>query len=168
MILGMSTAAFTEFHVIISLIGLASGAVVIAAMILGKRVPTWTALFLLTTVATSATGFLFHSAKFGPAHVVGIISLVILAIAILALYHFKLAGAWRWVYVVTAVAAFYLNTFVGVVQTFQKVDFFHALAPTQTEPPFAIAQGLVLLLFIVLGVFAVRHFRPGVRATAIG
>lgn len=159
MILGMSTAAFTEFHVILSLIGIASGVIVVLAMLGGKRVPTWTALFLLTTVATSATGFLFHSAKFGPPHVVGVISLIVLAVAILALYVYKLAGAWRWIYVATAVLALYLNTFVGVVQTFQKIEFFRALAPTQTEPPFAIAQGVVLVIFIALGILATKRFR---------
>jgi hypothetical protein len=158
MILGMSTAAFTEFHVILSLIGIASGVIAVLAMLWDKPVPTWTALFLLTTIATSATGFLFHT-KFGPPHVIGLISLVILAVAVLALYRFKLAGSWRWIYVVSAVAALYFNVFVAVVQSFQKIGFFHALAPTQTEPPFAIAQGVVLLAFIAIGVFAVRRFR---------
>lgn len=168
MILGMSIAAFTEFHVILSLIGIAAGVIVVLAMLWDNPVPTWTALFLLTTVATSATGFLFHSEKFGPPHVIGIISLVILAIAILALYRFKLVGAWRWIYVVSAVVSLYLNVFVGVVQTFQKVAFFHALAPTQAEPPFAIAQGIVLLVFIAIGVFAVKRFRRLPRTGKFG
>ena len=163
MILGMSTAAFTELHVVLSLIGIGSGVVVLLAMLRGKLVPTWTVVFLATTIATSATGFLFHSAKFGPPHVVGLISLALLAIAILALSVFKLAGAWRWIYVAAAVLALYLNAFVGVVQTFQKVEFFHALAPTQTEPPFAVAQGLVLVVFIALGILAARRFHPSPR-----
>jgi hypothetical protein len=160
MILGMSIAAFTEFHVILSLIGIASGIVVVLAMLAAKRLPVLTAIFLLTTVATSVTGFMFHFESFGPPEIVGAISLVVLAVAILALYVYKLAGSWRWIYVAAAVFALYLNAFVGVVQTFQKVPFFHALAPTQMEPPFAVAQGIVLIVFVALGILAVRRFRP--------
>jgi hypothetical protein len=159
MILGMSTATFTQLHVIISLIGIASGFIVVLAMLGGSRAPAWAAIFLAATVATSATGFMFHFASFGPPEIVGAISLVVLGLAILALYPYQLAGAWRRIYVVTAVLALYLNVFVGVVQTFQKVAFFHALAPTQTEPPFAITQGIVLLVFIALGLAAVKKFR---------
>jgi hypothetical protein len=166
MILGMSVAAFTQFHVVLSLVGIASGFLVVFAMLGVNRVPTMTAIFLLTTVATSATGFLFHFASFGPPEIVGVISLVVLAVAILALYAYKLAGSWRWIYVASAVFALYLNVFVGVVQTFQKMPFFHALAPTQTEPPFAVAQGLVLIVFVALGIWAVRKFHPGIRAPA--
>jgi hypothetical protein len=160
MILGMSTAAFTQFHVLLSLIGIVSGIVVALAMLGSSRVPVLTAIFLLTTVATSATGFLFHFASFGPPEIIGVISLVDLGVAILALYSYKLAGSWRWIYVATSLFALYLNVFVGVVQTFQKVAVFHALAPTQTEPPFAVAQGIVLLAFIAFGIAAVRKFRP--------
>jgi hypothetical protein len=160
MILGMSTAAFTQFHVLLSLIGIVSGIVVALAMLGANRLPALTAIFLLTTAATSVTGFMFHFASFGPPEIIGVISLVVLAVAILALYRYKLAGAWRWIYVATAVLALYLNVFVGVVQTFQKVAFFHALAPTQTEPPFAIAQGIVLIAFIALGLAAAKKFRP--------
>jgi hypothetical protein len=157
-ILGMSTATFTQLHVIISLVGIASGLIVVLAMLGANRVPALTAIFLATTAATSVTGFMFHFASFGPPEIVGTISLVVLALGVLALYSYKLAGAWRRIYVVTAVIALYLNVFVGVVQTFQKVAFFHALAPTQTEPPFAIAQGIVLIAFIVLGLAAARKF----------
>jgi hypothetical protein len=160
MILGMSVAAFTQFHVILSLIGIASGIVVVLAMLGANRLPALTAIFLATTVATSVTGFMFHFASFGPPEIVGVISLVALGLAILALYVNKLAGAWRWIYVAAAVFSLYLNVFVGVVQTFQKVAFFHALAPTQTEPPFAVAQGIVLVAFIALGVVAAKKFRP--------
>src|ERR1700722_7746348 len=160
MILGMSTAAFTQFHVLLSLVGIASGLIVAFAMLGANRAPALTAIFLLTTVATSATGFMFHFAAFGPPEIVGVISLVVLGIAILALYGYKLAGSWRWIYVAAAVLALYLNVFVGVVQTFQKVAFFHALAPTQTEPPFAVAQGIVLITFVALGIAAVKKFRP--------
>ena len=164
MILGMSTATFTQFHVLLSLIGIIAGVVVALAMLSANRLPVLTAIFLLTTVATSATGFMFHFESFGPPEIVGAISLVVLAAAILALYAYKLAGAWRWIYVSAAVFALYLNVFVGVVQTFQKVPYFHALAPTQTEPPFAVAQGVVLIAFIVLGIAAARKFHPSSRA----
>ena len=129
-------------------------------MLQANSVPKITAVFLATTVATSVTGFMFPFTSFGPPRVVGVISLVVLVVAILALYSFKLAGSWQRVYVATALFALYLNVFVGVVQTFQKVPFFNALAPTQKEPPFAIAQGIVLLAFIVLGIAAVKKFHP--------
>jgi hypothetical protein len=159
MILGMSTAAFTQIHVILSLIGIVSGLIVVFAMLGANLLPALTTIFLVTTVATSVTGFMFHFASFGPPEIVGAISLAVLVVAILALYSYKLAGAWRRIYAIAAVLALYLNVFVGVVQTFQKVAFFHALAPTQTEPPFAIAQGIVLLAFIALGLAAVKKFR---------
>jgi hypothetical protein len=160
MILGISTATFTQFHVLLSLIGIVSGIVVALAMLAANRLPVFTAIFLATTVATSATGFMFHFASFGPPEILGAISLVVLGIAILALYSYKLAGSWRWIYVAAAVFVLYLNVFVGVVQTFQKVAFFHALAPTQTEPPFAVAQGVLLIAFIALGIAAAIKFHP--------
>jgi hypothetical protein len=166
MILGMSTATFTQLHVLLSLIGIFSGLVVVLAMLAAIRLPMLTAIFLVTTVATSVTGFMFHFASFGPPEIIGVISLVVLGLALLALYAYKLAGAWRWVYVAAAVLALYLNVFVAVVQTFQKVAYFHALAPTQTEPPFAVAQGVVLIAFIGLGIAAVRNFRPSARGPA--
>lgn len=160
MILGLSLSAFTTLHVIISLVAIVSGLIVLFAMFGGQRMPAMTALFLLTTVLTSVTGFMFPSQGFTPAQGLGILSLLVLAVALIALYAFRLSGAWRWIYVVSAVVALYFNCFVLVVQSFQKLAFFTALAPTQTEPPFAIAQGIVLLLFIVAGVVAVRRFRP--------
>ena len=160
MILGMSIAAFTQFHVIISLIGIGSGVIVLAGMLRSELLPKLTALFLAMTVATSVTGFMFPFTSFGPPEGVGVISLILLAFALLALYSFKLAGSWRLIYVVTALASLYLNVFVLVVQSFQKVPFFHALAPTQQEPPFAIAQGIVLIAFIALGIAAARKFHP--------
>jgi hypothetical protein len=160
MILGMSVLLFTAVHVAISLIGILAGFVVFAGMISSKRLPTWTAIFLTATVLTSATGFLFHSASFGPPHVIGVISLVVLAVSIFALYSSHLARSWRWIYVATALFALYLNVFVGVVQAFQKVSFLHPLAPNGSEPPFTIAQALVLLLFVGLGVLAARRFHP--------
>ena len=167
MILGLSTSAFTLIHVIISLIGIFTGVVVLFGMLVSKRLDGWTVIFLATTVLTSVTGFFFHSAKFGPPHVVGVISQVVLAAAIPALYLYHLKGAWRWVYVAGAVFSLYLNVFVGVVQAFQKVPSLNALAPTQSEPPFAIAQGVGLAIFIVLGILAVRSFHPDSKAHAL-
>jgi len=158
MILGMSTATFTTLHVILSLVGILSGVVVVLGMCNGRRLPGWTATFLLTTIATSATGFLFHSSSFGPPHVIGALSLVILAVALLALYVNHLVGAWRWIYIVTAALALYLNALVGVVQAFQKIAFLRVLAPTQKEPPFFIAQLLVLAFFIVIAVICLKNF----------
>jgi hypothetical protein len=159
MIIGMSVHAFTVLHTLISLIGIVSGLIWLVAL-LGGRNSAWTSLFLLTTVLTSVTGFMFHSTSFGPPQIVGAISLVVLAIAIAALYLGHLAGAWRWIYVVTAVLALYLNVFVGVAQSFDKIPALHALAPTATETPFKVAQLIVLLIFVWLGFRALKRFRP--------
>ena len=166
MILGMSTSTFTAVHVVLSLIGIFTGIVVLLGMLGAKRLDGLTAVFLATTVLTGVTGFLFHSASFGPPHVIGVISLVVLAIAILALYAYRLAGAWRWIYIVGAVLALYLNVFVGVVQAFQKLPALTALAPTQSEPPFLVAQLLVLVVFALLGIVAVKRFHPEEKALA--
>jgi hypothetical protein len=161
MILGMTTAAFTTLHVIISLIGIAAGLLVLTAMSAGRYQPGMTTTFLLATVLTSVTGFFFHSASFGPPQVIGVISLVVLAIALYALYSQHLTGSWRGTYVVTAAIALYLNCLVGVIQAFQKIPALHALAPTQTkEPPFVIAQLLLLVLIIYLTRGALKNF-PG-------
>jgi len=148
------------FHVLLSLAGIASGLVVLFAMVVGRQLNGWTAFFLATTVLTSVTGFLLPSMGFDPARRVGVISLVALAAAIVALYTFRLRGAWRWIYVGTAVFALYLNCFVGVVQAFQKIPTLHALAPTGSEPAFMIAQAVVLGLFVILGILALRRFHP--------
>jgi len=166
MVLGMSTSAFTQFHVIISLVGIFTGLVALFGMLSAARLPTWTALFLVTTIATSVTGFMFPSTGFDAARVVGFISLAVLAIALLALYIYHLVGAWRWLYVVSSIFALYLNVFVGVAQSFQKVPFLHPLAPNGSEPPFIIAQVLVMAIFIALGILAVKRFRPVVRVLA--
>jgi hypothetical protein len=160
MILGMSLATFTTVHVIISLIAIVSGIVVVIGMLGANRMPGWTAVFLLFTVLTSVTGFLFPLSSLTPAAIFGIISLVTLAIALFALYGKHLDGAWRWIYVVTAMLALYLNVFVLVVQSFQKLSFLQPLAPTQSEPPFAVAQIVVLAAFVVLGWLAVKRFHP--------
>lgn len=161
MMLGLSLSTFTLLHVIISLVGIAAGLVVMTGLFGSNRMTGWTALFLVTTIATSVTGFLFPFTTLLPSHMVGILSLVLLAIALFALYGGRLSGLWRWVYVVTAMLSLYLNVFVLVVQGFQKVGPLKALAPTGSEPPFLVAQGLLLVLFAVVIIGAVRWFRPG-------
>ena len=101
-----------------------------------------------------------------PSHIVGVLSLVVLAVTLAGLYIYRLAGAWRWLYVATAVFALYLNVFVGVVQAFAKVPFLNALAPTQKDLPFIVAQGVVLLIFVYFGIKAVRSFHPEAIAGA--
>jgi len=149
---------FTLVHVLLSLVGIGAGFVVVFGLIAAKRLDGWTALFLATTVATSLTGFLFPFHKLLPSHVIGIVSLLALALAILARYARHLTGAWRWIYAVNAVVALYLNVFVLVAQAFQKVPVLKAMAPTQSEAPFLGAQLVVMALFIVLGIFAVKRF----------
>ena len=157
----------TKVHVIISLIGIGSGLVVVVGLLTAKRLDGWTALFLASTVLTSVTGFFFPFHGFTPAIGVGIISLVLLAIAIIARYPCHLRGAWRWLYVVTAMLSLYLNVFVLVVQLFQKVPALKALAPTQSEPPFQFTQLLVLVLFIALTILAVIRFRIEPARTSV-
>ena len=166
MILGMSFSTFTTVHVVISLIGIATGIVVLFGMLSGKRLDGLTAVFLATTVLTSVTGFLFPFSRLLPSHVVGIISLVVLVVALVALYSKRLSGVWRSIYIVTATMALYLNVFVGVVQAFQKVAVLQPLAPTQAEAPFVVAQVIVLALFGVLGFLAVRRFHPQIGMPA--
>jgi hypothetical protein len=158
-VFGMSLATYTLIHVLISLAGIGTGLVVMFGLIAGRRLEGWTAAFLGTTVATSVTGFGFPFEHVLPSHVVGAISLVVLAAAIAARYAFHLRGAWRHVYVVTAALALYLNVFVGVVQSFLKIPALRALAPKQTEPPFVVSQGVVLVLFVVLAIAAAVRFR---------
>lgn len=160
MIAGLSIENFTILHTAISLIAIASGLIVLAGMLRASRLPGWTALFLVTTVLTSVTGFMFPINGFTAALGVGLISIVILAIALTALYVKHLSGAWRWIYVTTALVALYFNVFVLIVQSFQKVPALQKLAPTQSEPPFLIAQAGALIAFLVLGVMATRKFRP--------
>ena len=149
----------TLVHVAISLVAILSGVVVALGLLTARRLDGWTALFLVTTIATSVTGFFFPFKGFTPGDAVGIISLVVLAIAIFARYRRDLAGGWRRTYAISAVIALYLNVFVLIVQLFEKVPALHALAPTQKEPPFAISQVVVMALFIVLGIAAAKRFR---------
>jgi len=158
MILGMSTSTFTFIHILLSLTGIGTGLIVVFGLLTGQRLNGWTVLFLATTVATSVTGFLFPFHQLLPSHKVGIPSLVVLALVILARYAFHLGGPWRRIYVIGAVAALYLNVFVSVVQAFLKVPALKTLAPTQQEPPFLVAQLAVLVIFIGLAVFSVKKF----------
>jgi hypothetical protein len=155
----MGLAIFTLIHILISLEGIVSGLVVLGGWLAGKHYQGWTPFFLVTTLATSVTGFFFPFRGFTPAYGVGVVSLFILAAAIYALYVRRLSGVWSKVYLINAVTALYLNFFVLVAQLFQKTPALKELAPTQTEPPFAISQGIVLLLFVALGIAAVRQFR---------
>lgn len=160
MVLGMSLPAFTTLHVIISLVAIAAGFVVVYGMSMSKRMPGWTALFLATTILTSVTGFLFPFEKLLPSHIFGVISLAVLAVAVLAFYWYRLTGTWRWLYIASALLALYLNVFVLVVQGFLKVAPLNRLAPTQSELPFVLAQGTLLVAFVALFVWMVRAFRP--------
>ena len=158
MILGMSTATYTFLHVLISLVGIGSGLIVMFGFLTGKRLDGMTAIFLVITVVTSVSGFGFPFDHLLPSHIVGIISLIMLAIAIPARYIFHLAGAWRTTYVIAAAIALYLNVFVLVVQLFEKVPALKTLAPTQKEPPFLVAQLLVLGLFVALTILSAKRF----------
>ena len=165
MIWGMTASTFTFVHVLSSLVGIGAGFIVMSGLLARKQFNGWTTLFLVTTVATSVTGFGFPVDHLLPSHIVGIISLLVLAAAIVALYGLHLRGAWRWIYVVCAAVALYLNVFVGVVQAFLKVSALRAMAPHQTEPPFLVTQLVVLALFIPLTIVAARRFpgEPAVR-----
>jgi len=162
---GIPTSWFLSIHVLLSLVGIAAGFVVLAGLVTGRRRSGWTALFLVTTILTSVTGFPLPPFGFDPPRALGVLSLVLLGLAVLALYVFHLTGAWRWVYVGSAVAALYFNVFVGVVQAFQKLPILQALAPTQSDPPFVVTQLTVLTIFIVLGAVAVFRFHPGAKTT---
>jgi hypothetical protein len=165
MILGMSLSTFVTVHVIISLIAIVAGLVVMSGLLTSRSMPGLTAIFLLFTILTSATGFLIPpllSEKLLPSHMVGALSLVLLAIACIALYGMKLSGAWRWIYAVTALLSLYLNVFVLIIQGFLKVPALHALAPGEPPggPVFAVVQLIVLVFFVIVIIGAVRRFRP--------
>lgn len=162
MILGLSLPAFTAVHVVISLIGIVTGLVVLVGFLGNRWLPGWNAVFLTATILTSVSGFgfPFSADRLLPSHKVGILSLVLLAIGLVALYGMRMAGGWRRGYVYTAMLAEYLNVFVLIVQLFLKVSALHALAPNGKEPPFVITQGIVLLAFAWLTVRAARRFAP--------
>jgi hypothetical protein len=155
----MLLRAFTAFHVTLSLIGIVTGFVVVYGMLTARRLDGWTSLFLWTTVATSVTGFMFPVQKFLPSHGVGILSLIVLALAIMARNRYRMSGGWRRTYVITSLIALYFNVFVLIVQLFEKVPALKELAPTQSEPPFQVAQLTALVLFIAVGVRATMKFR---------
>ena len=165
-ILGMSISAFTRLHVAISLVAIASGLLVVFGMFAAKRLNALTALFLSTTVLTSVTGFFFPNSTVTPGIVLGVLSILVLLIAIPARYSFHMAGHWRATYVITSVIALYFNVFVLIAQLFEHVPSLHVLAPTATETPFKIAQATNLVVFIVLGVIANRKFHPAVPVAA--
>jgi hypothetical protein len=158
--MNLDFSVFTWVHVIISLVGIVTGFVVIKGMLASQRLDGWTAVFLAATVLTSVSGFGFPFEKLLPSHIVGMISLVTLLIAIVARYAFGMGGGWRPAYVVTALVAQWFNVFVLVAQFFNKVTALRALAPTQSEPPFLIAQTAVMALFVILGIAALRRFHP--------
>jgi hypothetical protein len=155
-----ASSTFTLLHTALSLIGILAGLVALFGLFRNNPLNSWTLLFLVTTIATTLTGFLFPFRGFTPAIGTGIVSSLVLAPTVLARYTFNLAGAWRWIYVVGAVVSLYLNCFVLVVQSFLKVPALHELAPQGTEPAFVLTQGLVLVLFVIAGILAVRRFHP--------
>ena len=156
----ISLSLFTNIHVIISLIGIVAGFIALFEMIANKPLGFWNQIFLWTTIATSVTGFGFPFNGVTPGIIVGILSLIVLAVALVALYSKHLGGAWRWIYVLMAAIALWFNVFVLIVQSFQKIGFLQALAPTQSEPPFMLAQGAALVLTAALGALAARKFHP--------
>jgi hypothetical protein len=160
MVLGMTLPVFTYVHVAFSLIGILSGIVVVLGMVRNMRLDKVTALFLVTTVLTSVTGFFFPFKGVTPAIILGILSLIVLFFAILARHTFHMLGKWRWIYVVSSVVALWFNFFVLIAQSFMKVPALHALAPKGSEPPFLVAQVLAMIGYIVLGYFAVKKFHP--------
>jgi len=166
MIWGIPAHLFLQIHVALSLVGLASGVIVLYGLLNGKALAGWTVLFLATMILTSASGFPLPPFGFDPPRAVGILSLILLAAAVLALYVFRLAGPWRWIFVAAAVTALYFDVVVGIVQAFAKLSFLHALAPTQSDPPFVVVQLIALAIFIALGVLAARRFHPAHAANA--
>ena len=168
MILGLSTSAFTTVHVLISLTGIVTGVVVVIAILQDRWLAVLNQIFLFATVATSVTGFLFPSTTFGPPHIIGVISLVVLAVAAFALTVKRLLGGWLSVYLISSLFALYLNAFVGVVQAFQKVPVLRTLAPTQTAAPFVIAQVSLLALISVVGFLTVKRFRIAADTSGFG
>jgi hypothetical protein len=162
MIWGVPADLFLQVHVALSLIAIVSGFIVVYGWLAGTSYAGWTILFLATLILTNVTGFPIPPFGLDPPRIIGLISLVLLAIAMIALVVFRFVGAWRWIYVVTAITALYLDAFVAVIQAFGKIPFLQSLAPTQSEPPFVVAQLIVLIIFVVLGALAVRRFHPRV------
>jgi hypothetical protein len=160
MTFGLSIADFTVLHVVISMVAIFAGFIVVGAMFAGANLGGWTAFFLITTFLTSLTGFMFPFVTVTPAIITGIVATPILLVALWALYKHRLSGRWRAVYVTCAVASLWINVFVFIVQSFQKVSFLNPYAPTGSEPPFLIAQVTTLVAFVLLGVLAAKRFHP--------
>jgi uncharacterized phage infection (PIP) family protein YhgE len=156
----LDLTAFGWFHSIISLVAIVAGIVVVKDLLASKADGPWSLLYFITAIATSVTGFGFPFIKFMPSHGVGILSLILLIAAVLARYVFNYAGFWRWIYAVGVTLGEYFLVFVLIAQAFMKVNALRALAPTQSEPPFAIAQLILLAIFVILTIAAVRKFRP--------
>lgn len=165
MILGLSMSSFTLMHVVLSMAGIGTGFIVMFGLLAGKRLDGWTMIFILTTMATCVTGFLFPFERLFPSHVLGLSSLLVVVVVIWARYWFQLEGAARWIFVVGVAIALYLNVFVAIVQAFRKVPSLNAMAPTQTEKPFIIAQLVNLGIFVVLAILAAKRFRVDQRRT---
>jgi hypothetical protein len=165
MVFGMDLATFTLLHVLISLVGIIAGFVAMLGLLASRYPGGWTTTFLATTILTSVTGFFFPFTKLLPSHIVGIISLILLAVAVFSFYVQHMRGVWRPVYVTTAMLSLYLNVFVLIIQAFLKVAALKLLAPTQTEPPFVIVQGATLILFVAIIVLAAIKFRPVLSAS---
>jgi len=161
----MTVSTFTVVHVLISLLGIVSGLVVMYGLLTANRLERWTTLFLVSTAATNITGFLFPFKGVRPGIVIGVLSLILLAVAVIGRYALNLNGAWRPIYIVAASVALYFNVFVFVVQSFEKIPQLRSLAPTQKEPPFEVAQLLVLLIFVIVTGFALKRFRPDLTFT---
>ena len=167
MILTMNLSTYTEIHTVLSILALAAGVVAVVGMLRSQRRPLWSMLYFVTAIATSATGFGFPNKTFTPAEVVGVISLVMLGIAVLARYFYMFAGAMRWLYAIGMTLSLYFLFFVLVAQVFSKLPALKALAPTQSEPPFAVAQGVLLLVFVAIVIAAVRKFHPKIGYSAL-
>ncbi len=166
MVLTMNLSTFTAIHTALSVVALLSGVVVLIGLLRSQRCPLATLLYFVTAIATSVTGFGFPNKTFTPAETVGVISLVLLGIAVLARYSYAFAGSARWLYVLGVTLSLYLLFFVLVAQAFSKIAALKAFAPTQSEPPFAIAQGVLLVVSVVITVLAVRKFHPKIGYSA--
>ena len=162
MMLGLGLSAFTTLHVVISLIAIVAGLIVMFGMLGTYHAGGLAAIFLILTILTSVTGFMFPFNGVTPAILVGILSCVLLAIACIALYAMKAAGPWRWIYVLTALVSLYLNVFVLVIQSFLKIPPLHEIAPGNPPagPAFAVVQGVVLVFFVIMTIQVWRRYRP--------
>jgi len=158
--------ALLTIHIALSLIGIIAGLVVFYGLLINREYGSWTALFLTTTILTSVTGFPLPPFGFDPPRAIGVLSLILLAAAVFAFYGFKLRSAWRWLFVITALAALWLNVSVGIIQAFAKIPALHAIAPTMSDPAFVVTELVVLVIFVVLGFLALFRFHPKLGMSA--